>query len=126
MMTDSKSNSDVCEIFCSDPEKVSRLKEVMHQAKGLGNLYKGLSDETRATILFCLSKEELCVCDVASIMGMSVQAVSHHLRLLRTMNLVKYRKDGKLAYYSLDDEHISNLIHEGIAHIQEHSSGNPR
>ncbi len=124
-MTDSKSNSDVCEIFCFNPEKVDRLRQGLYQAKGLGNLFKGLSDETRASILFCLSQEELCVCDVASIMGMSVQAVSHHLRLLRTMNLVKYRKEGKLVYYSLEDEHIFHLIHQGLAHIQEHSSGNP-
>lgn len=124
-MSDNKSNSDVCEIFCFNPEKVKRLKQGLYQAKGLGNLFKGLSDETRASILFCLSKEELCVCDVASIMGMSIQAVSHHLRLLRTMNLVKYRKDGKLVYYSLDDEHISSLIYAGMAHLQEHLSENP-
>jgi DNA-binding transcriptional ArsR family regulator len=121
-MTDSKASSDVCEIFCFDPEKIDRLKQDLPHAKGLGNLFKALSDETRASILFCLSKEELCVCDVASIMGMSIQAVSHHLRLLRTMNLVKYRKDGKLVFYSLDDEHISYLIHEGIAHLQAHAS----
>jgi DNA-binding transcriptional ArsR family regulator len=124
-MTDAKATSDVCEIFCFNPEKVDRLKQGLDQAKGLGNLFKGLSDETRASILFCLSQEELCVCDVASIMGMSVQAVSHHLRLLRTMNLVKYRKEGKLVYYSLEDDHIFHLIHQGLAHIQELSSGNP-
>ena len=124
-MADHESDFEVCETVCFNPEKVNRLKQGLHQAKGLGNLFKGLSDETRASILFCLSKEELCVCDVASIMGMSIQAVSHHLRLLKVMNLVKYRKEGKLVYYSLEDEHIFHLIHEGLAHIQEYSAVNP-
>jgi hypothetical protein len=73
-MTKNGSSSDVCEIFCFNPEKVNRLKQGLHQAKGLGNLFKGLSDETRASILFCLSQEELCVCDIASIMGMSIRS----------------------------------------------------
>jgi Predicted transcriptional regulators len=125
MMADHESDLEVCEVVCFNPEKVNRLKQDLYQAKGLGNLFKGLSDETRAGILFCLSKEELCVCDVASIMGMSIQAVSHHLRLLKVMNLVKHRKEGKLVYYSLEDEHIFHLIHEGLAHIQEYASENP-
>jgi len=119
MNTKSIDESDVCEVFCTDEAKVRRLRGEVGQAEGLGNLFKALSDETRAKILFCLSREELCVCDVANIMEMSVQAVSHHLRLLRAMNLVKNRKDGKLVYYSLDDEHVEHLISEGLAHVQE-------
>jgi len=111
--------SDICEVFCSDEVKVRRLRGQVGQAEGLGNLFKALGDETRAKILFCLSREELCVCDVANIMDMSVQAVSHHLRLLRAMNLVKYRKEGKLVFYSLDDAHVAHLIAEGLAHVQE-------
>ncbi|MHB9134499.1 MAG: ArsR/SmtB family transcription factor [Armatimonadota bacterium] len=110
---------DVCEIFCSDETKVRRLRGEVGRAEGLGNLFKALGDETRARILYCLSREELCVCDVANIMGMSVQAVSHHLRLLRAMRLVKYRREGKLAFYSLDDGHVANLIQEGLAHVHE-------
>ena len=116
---DLETTPDICDIFCSDAAKVARLKGQVGQADGLGNLFKALSDETRAKILFCLSREELCVCDVANILDMSVQAVSHHLRLLRAMKLVKYRRDGKLAFYSLDDEHVEQLIGEGLAHLHE-------
>lgn len=119
MNTKNVDESDVCEVVFTDEDNVRRLRGEVGQAEGLGNLFKALSDETRAKILFCLSRAELCVCDVASIMGMSVQAVSHHLRLLRAMNLVKYRKEGKLVYYSLDDEHVEHLIAEGLAHVQE-------
>jgi DNA-binding transcriptional ArsR family regulator len=119
-MTRSLEESDLCEVFCFDEAKVRRLRCQVGRAEGLGNLFKALSDETRAKILYCLSQEELCVCDVANIMGMSVQAVSHHLRLLRTMKLVKYRREGKLAFYSLDDAHVEHLISEGLAHVREH------
>ncbi|MHB0938091.1 MAG: ArsR/SmtB family transcription factor [Armatimonadota bacterium] len=119
MNTKNVDESDVCEVFLTHEDTVRRLRGEVGQAEGLGNLFKALSDETRAKILFCLSRAELCVCDVASIMEMSVQAVSHHLRLLRAMNLVKNRKDGKLVYYSLDDEHVEHLISEGLAHVQE-------
>ncbi len=118
-MTRTMRNDDLCDIFCSDEEKVRRLRGQVGMAEGLGNLFKALGDETRAKILFCLSREELCVCDVANIMEMSVQAVSHHLRLLRAMRLVKYRKAGKLAFYALDDAHVAALIREGLAHVHE-------
>jgi len=91
-------SQDVCGIFCSDAAKVGRLKGDIRQARGLGRLFKALADDTRATILYCLSREELCVCDVAQVMGMSVQAVSHHLRLLKAANIVRYRRDGKIVY----------------------------
>ena len=109
--------SDVCEIFCSNPFKVSRLKATVNETKGLGELFKAFADETRATILYCLSREELCVCDVAQILGMSVQAVSHHLRLLKASGIVRYRREGKVVFYSLEDEHISSLINEGLEHV---------
>lgn len=109
---------DVCDIFCSDAAKVGRLKDDIHLARGLGRLFKALADDTRAAILYCLSREELCVCDVAQVMGMSIQAVSHHLRLLKAANIVRYRRDGKVVYYALDDDHVSNLIREGLAHVR--------
>jgi len=110
---------DICDVFCSNEAKVRRVKALAPQAEGLGTLFKALGDETRAKILFCLTQEELCVCDVANVMEMSVQAVSHHLRLLRATKLVKYRREGKLAFYSLDDTHVANLIREGLAHVHE-------
>lgn len=119
MAGNSSKTIEICEVFCTDENKVRRLRARVGEAEGLGSLFKALSDETRAKILFCLLQEELCVCDVANIMEMSVQAVSHHLRLLRAMNLVKYRRDGKLVFYSLDDAHVEHLILEGLAHVHE-------
>lgn len=110
---------EVCEVFCSDEQKVNRLKEESSGVAGLGNLFKALGDETRARIAFCLLREELCVCDVANVMGMSVQAVSHHLRVLRTTNLVKYRREGKQVFYSLDDAHVVTLMQAGMDHLRE-------
>jgi len=66
-----------------------------------------------------LDREELCVCDIATLVGMSRPAVSHHLRILRHLRLVKYRRDGKIAYYSLDDSHISKLIRAAQGHVRE-------
>lgn len=112
-------DDDLCEVFCSDEEKVRRLRSTVNEADGLGTLFKALSDETRAKIMYCLGRDELCVCDVANILNMSVQAVSHHLRLLRALRLVKYRRDGKLSFYSLDDDHVQSLIAQGLAHLRE-------
>lgn len=116
---DTEVDMDVCDIFCSDEEKVRRVKAEAPRAEGLGRLFKAFGDETRAKILFCLLQDELCVCDVANIMGMSVQAVSHHLRLLGSMKLVKHRREGKLVCYSLDDEHVVHIMREGLAHVRE-------
>lgn len=110
---------DVCDIFCSDAVKVQRMRGEAPRAAGLGSLFKALGDETRATILYCLSREELCVCDLAQILEMTPQAVSHHLRVLRATKLVRYRREGKLVFYVLDDEHVAHLIAEGLAHVYE-------
>jgi DNA-binding transcriptional ArsR family regulator len=67
--------------------------------------------------MYCLCREELCVCDVAHILGMSVQAVSHHLRLLRALRLVRSRREGKLVFYSLDDAHVAGIIQQGLEHL---------
>ncbi len=105
------------EPYCSDPGKVRRLQGDVGQAEGLGTLFKALSDETRAKIAFCLSRAELCVGDVAMILGMSIQAVSHHLRLLRALRLVRSRREGKMVFYTLDDAHVVQVIEQGLAHL---------
>lgn len=112
-------HDDLCDIFCYDEVKVNSLRDKIPLATGLGTLFKALSDETRAKIVYCLLHDELCVCDIASVMQMSVQAVSHHLRLLRTMRLVKNRRDGKMVFYTLDDDHVGHLLEEGLAHVHE-------
>lgn len=114
---DRSAPDDLCDLFCSDETKVRGLKSQTFRARGLGTFFKAFADESRASILYCLSREELCVCDVAQIMGMSVQAVSHHLRLLKAARIVRSRRSGKMVFYYLDDDHIVNLIGEGLAHL---------
>ncbi|MHB1419815.1 MAG: ArsR/SmtB family transcription factor [Bacillota bacterium] len=110
---------DMCEVFCSDVQKVERLKGKLEVTDGLALVFKALADNTRLKIAYALSLEELCVCDVAILVGLTVQTASHHLRLLRNMGLAKYRKEGKLVFYSLDDEHVIHIIREAAAHHQE-------
>jgi DNA-binding transcriptional ArsR family regulator len=111
--------ADTCEIFQCDAAKVERLRQELAGTEDLALLFKALADPTRVRIALALSKEELCVCDVAHLMSVSVATASHHLRLLRNMGLAKYRREGKLVYYSLDDEHVVTLIQMAMAHVKE-------
>lgn len=88
---------------------------------GLAETFKVLSDPTRLKIVLALLKEELCVLDIAALIGITDSAVSHQMRLLKTLRLVKQRKDGKMAFYSLEDEHIEDLIRVATRHISEKS-----
>lgn len=81
--------------------------------------FKAFSDKTRLSILAALATEELCVCDIASLLGMSQSAISHQLRFLKQSRLVKSRKSGKTVYYSLCDDHIEIILHQGMEHVQE-------
>ena len=85
----------------------------------MSEIFKALGDESRTRIVYLLSDRELCVCDLATVLEMSLPAVSHHLRLLKAMRLVKSRRDGKNVYYSLADEHILHIIHEAQEHFTE-------
>jgi DNA-binding transcriptional ArsR family regulator len=85
----------------------------------LADLYKVFSDSTRVRILCALQYSEMCVCDIASLLGMTKSAISHQLRTLRQTRLVKYRRDGKEVYYSLDDEHVGNIFEQGMLHVRE-------
>lgn len=87
-------------------------------ASRLAETFKALSDPTRVRIISALSNAELCVCDIAATLGMSQSAISHQLRVLRNLRLVRYRKEGKIVYYSLDDEHIEGLFRQGLEHAQ--------
>jgi DNA-binding transcriptional ArsR family regulator len=115
-------SSDTCEIQYIDERKVKRVSRAMKGQATIGMLaetFKVLGDATRIRIAYALSLEELCVCDVANLLGMSNSAVSHSLRALRQMKLVRMRKEGKIAYYALDDDHIGNLLQEGFRHVEE-------
>jgi len=83
----------------------------------LADFFKVFGDSTRIKIIYLLLKSELCVCDIAEILAMSQSAISHQLRTLRDAKLVKFRKEGKTVYYSLDDEHVENIIKQGYSHV---------
>jgi DNA-binding transcriptional ArsR family regulator len=111
--------TDVCEQLCEHPRIVCLVKaEILspEDARQIADSFKLLGDPTRVRILHALSLRELCVCDLAAVVAMEQSAVSHQLRLLRTARLVKSRKEGKVVWYSLDDQHIVQLLSQGIEH----------
>ncbi len=113
---------DVCEIYCYDEAKVQRVKEHLASVdtRQMAQIFKALADDTRMKIALALCREdELCVCDVANIIGSTVATASHHLRLLHHMGLAKYRKEGKLVFYSLDDDHVKQLLLLALEHGEE-------
>jgi len=117
-----KHEHDICEIKSINVERVKKIKAKMlsdDEAINLSETFSVLSDPTRVKIIFALLNGELCVCDIASVLDMSISAVSHQLRILRNMRLVKFRRESKMVYYTLDDEHINRLFKEGLSHIRE-------
>ncbi|RFU66122.1 metalloregulator ArsR/SmtB family transcription factor [Bacillus sp. V59.32b] len=116
------SKKDTCEIYCYNEEKVNRIQGQLQKENisRVAQLFKAFADENRAKIAYSLCQDgELCVCDIANIIGSTVATASHHLRTLYKQGIVKYRKEGKLAFYSLEDEHIKQLILIALAHNQE-------
>jgi len=115
-----KSN-DLCAETIIDEANVHRAESVLLDglaATRLADTFKALADPTRVRIISILAHTELCVCDLSATLGMSQSAVSHQLRLMRQMRLVKHRKAGRMVYYSLDDDHIKDLFQRGLEHIQ--------
>ena len=103
-------------------EKIRAARKAMVKDEtiwGLSETFKVLSDPTRLKIVLALAAEELCVIDVAQLLRLTESAVSHQIRFLRTLRLVKQRKEGKMVFYSLDDEHIEDLIRVASRHIAE-------
>ena len=85
----------------------------------LAELVKVFGDSTRIKILYALSERELCVCDISELLGVSQTAISHQLRVLKGAKLVKYRREGKNVFYSLDDDHVRSIINQGMEHVEE-------
>lgn len=111
---------DVCETTCFDEEVVNRVQSKMGEITNVELIFKALSDSTRLKITYALTLEkELCVCDVANIIGTSTATASHHLRYLRNMGLAKFRKEGKMVFYSLVDEHVYQLVRIALDHSKE-------
>ena len=112
----------ICETMIIHTDIIEKVKSDF-PADGLvekmAAFYKIFGDSTRIRILCALDKAELCVCDISSLLGMTISAVSHQLKLLRESDLVKTRRDGKVVYYSLADEHVQQIIECGMEHILE-------
>ena len=111
-----------CDCDVIHEEVVKRVRAIMPKAGvfyELANLYKMFADGTRVKILWALSCNEMCVCDLAFLLGMTKSAISHQLKLLRLSKLVKYEKQGKNVFYSLMDEHVKDIFEKGFEHINE-------
>jgi len=118
-----KKAPDACETYCYNKEVVDRIQPMIGDVSGVELLFKALSDATRLKVAYALTlEEELCVCDVAQIIGATNATASHHLRYLRNMGLAKYRKKGKLVFYSLLDEHVHQLVNIALVHHREDRS----
>ncbi len=113
---------DICEVNVIHQEAVNKVKKIMPEDDviyDLAELFKVFADSTRMKIIYALMENDLCVCDIAAIVGTTQSAISHQLRILKQSKLVKYRKDGKVVYYSLDDDHIAQIVKKGREHIEE-------
>lgn len=111
-----------CDCIAIHKEIVDSVRKKMppeERLYDLAELFKVFGDTTRIRILWALTEEEMCVCDIASLLDMSQSAISHQLRVLKSNRLVKNRREGKVVYYSLDDAHIRNIFEQGFRHIQE-------
>jgi ArsR family transcriptional regulator len=113
---------DVCDLVQIDLARVRKLRSELvapDAVAGLADTFSALGDPTRVRILDVLSHGELCVCDLAAVLGLSQSAVSHQLRLLRGIRLVKPRRDGRIVFYSLDDQHIISIFKQTLQHVEE-------
>jgi len=116
------SQEDACEVTCVHPEAVRKAKQAMPDEQCVENasaLLKAVADPTRLRLLSALNTGELCVCDLAAVVGISESAVSHQLRFLRAHRLVTFRKEGRIAYYRLLDHHVTVLIGSALEHARE-------
>jgi DNA-binding transcriptional ArsR family regulator len=118
----------VCEVTCVDAPKVARTRARLPApatVAALADTFRALGDPTRLRLVAALAHEELCVCDLSTLLGVSPSAVSHSLRALRELRLVRYRRAGKIAFYTLDDAHIVTLLAQGVRHVEEAMNAGP-
>jgi ArsR family transcriptional regulator len=113
-----------CDCDVIDEEIVNKVREKMPQEEtlyDLAELFKVFGDSTRIKILWALDESEMCVCDIAFLLNMTQSAISHQLRVLKQAGLVKSRREGKIVFYSLEDEHVKQIFDQGLIHISEES-----
>ena len=114
--------SGFCDVEVIHAESVADVKEKMSgsgEYNSLAALYKMFGDPSRLRILHALSLHELCVCDLAALLGLSKSAVSHQLKSLRLAKLVKFRREGQVVFYALDDDHVKEILALGFEHLRE-------
>ena len=113
---------DQCDLMFVHQDIVDKVIKVMpeeEQLLDLAEFFKIFGDSTRIKILYVLSQSEMCVCDIANLLQMGQSAISHQLRVLKQMRLVKFRREGKTVFYSLADSHIETILAQGMEHIEE-------
>lgn len=121
-MVQQKEGIHSCNCTIIHDDIVETVRKTMPEEETLydmAELFKVFGDTTRIKILCALLESEMCVCDIATLLSMNQSAISHQLRVLKQARLVKYRKDGKVVYYSLDDEHIKHIFDQGLIHMNE-------
>jgi len=119
--------SNTPEVLCCDymhahPELVEQVKSQMppeEELYDLADLFRVFGDTTRIKILYVLFESEMCVCDIAQLLGMTQSAISHQLRILKQSRLIKFRREGKTVFYSLADDHVRTIIGQGADHLAE-------
>ncbi|MCF6246132.1 MAG: metalloregulator ArsR/SmtB family transcription factor [Desulfobacula sp.] len=112
---------DICVEKCINEKKVLETIKTIPQPEiisSMADIFKALSDPTRLKIVLALLKQEHCVCDIAVICNQTDSATSHQLRILRTQKIVRNRRDGKIMYYTIDDDHVAALINMSLTHVQ--------
>jgi ArsR family transcriptional regulator, lead/cadmium/zinc/bismuth-responsive transcriptional repressor len=117
-------DDEVCDLVQIDLNRVRKIRAALAQpdaVQGLADTFSALGDPTRVRILDALSHSELCVCDLAAVLRLSQSAVSHQLRLLRGMRLVRPRREGRVVFYALDDQHIMSIFKQTLQHVEESS-----
>ena len=115
-------NVECCEFIHVHDKVVKQVMDVMPEGEELQNLaefFRIFGDSTRIRILYVLFEAEMCVCDIAALLGMTQSAISHQLKALKNARLVKSRRDGKTVFYSLADDHVKTIIDQGLEHILE-------
>lgn len=121
-MPENKASIESCSCNIIHDEVVEKVRGIMPEEEtlyDLAELFKVFGDTTRIKILCALFESEMCVCDIAALLSMNQSAISHQLRVLKQARLVKYRKEGKAVYYSLDDDHVKQMFDQGLVHINE-------
>lgn len=117
-----KEKIEKCSCTVIHEDVVNRVKDTIPEEEllyDLADLFKIFGDTTRIKILCALFKAEMCVCDIAALLNMTQSSISHQLRVLKQARLVKFRKEGKVVYYSLDDDHVKSIFDQGLHHILE-------